>query len=584
VKRIFIFWFFLFILFFRPAACFAASDYRIREFKSEITLNQDASLTIREIIRVEFLKQRHGIYRVIPVVYSAKGRTIKADLKVLSVTNETGSAIPYQVSSYRQSRRIRIGDPDKAIIGDQVYIISYQINKVVQRFDDHDEIYWNVTGSEWTTEIEQASAVVRSDYAQIKKTECFAGRGGQEKLCLSDFSENEARFTSQTPISWGSSFTIVVGLDKENQLNFPGIIQKVIWALTDNWGYLTAVFPFLIMLLAWYKKGRDKRYLSDNVYYRPEDQREKTVSPFSRPHLPLVYHPIDNLTPAQVGTILDEKVDIEDIVAEIVELARLGYLEIKKTEKKRLLGKKTDYLFLKKNKDESKLNDYQRYLLESIFKAGKTISLYWLEDNFYQNLPKLRKKLYQNLVDQKIFPASPDKVRVVWLGIASGLDVMGFALTVYFLTLTANSAPFFLSILTSVLTLVIPRFMPRKTAWGYSLHRQAKGLQWYLGKGKWREEISEKHLFLEEMLPLAISLGVVDQLAKDMAKLGVEPPSYFQGVAVGQLSESVSSFRARAASAMTSSPKPSGRSFWSGGSGFSGGGGGGFGGGGGGSW
>lgn len=71
--------------------------------------------------------------------------------------------------------------------------------------------------------------------------------------------------------------------------------------------------------------------------------------------------------------------------------------------------------------------------------------------------------------------------------------------------------------------------MPRRTAWGYSLYRQVIGLKYYVSKGKWREEIMEKNLFLEEMLPLAISLGVVNKLANDMKDLGMEPPKYFEG-------------------------------------------------------
>ena len=92
----------------------------------------------------------------------------------------------------------------------------------------------------------------------------------------------------------------------------------------------------------------------------------------------------------------------------------------------------------------------------------------------------------------------------------------------------------------------------------------------------------EKNLFLEEMLPLAISLGVVNKLSKDMKDLGVEPPKYFEGVVINNFSHDLNSFSSSMAANLSATP--SGNSSWSGGSGFSGGGGGGFGGGGGGSW
>ncbi len=576
MKKVFVFALAL-LVFFKPAFSFAATDYLVKNFHSKITLNQDASLTVQERIEVEFLEQKHGIFRVIPVVYSAGGRTIKADLKILSITDENQLAIPYKTSRYNQSIKIRIGDPDKTIIGNQTYILTYRIGRVVQRFEDYDEIYWNVTGSEWTSQIGSASAQLESEFAKIIKTDCFSGRAGsREKFCQAEFTDNQAEFKAGQPIVYGKDFTIVVGLDKNNQLGFPGILQRVIWGITDNWGYLAAIMPFLLMSLAWYKKGRDKRYLSDNVYYKLEEGKQKTVSAFSRPHLPMVYHPIDNLTPAQVGVIIDEKADVQDIVAEIVELARLGYLKIKKEKKRK-------YKFEKINKNTKKLEEYQRLLLDGLFAQGNQVSLSELKNKFYKYLTKIKKELYQSLVKKGAFPVSPEKVKLLWFGLAMGLSVLSFIALIVFIGITSNLGPMAFFIPSVIGALIWPKFMPRKTAWGYSLHRQTKGLKWYLGKGKWREEIAEKHLFLEEMLPLAIALGVVNKLAKDMAKLGVEPPRYFEGVAIATLSRDLNSFQAVAATGLVSSP--SGKSSWSGGSGFGGGSsGGGFGGGGGGSW
>ncbi len=131
--------------------------------------------------------------------------------------------------------------------------------------------------------------------------------------------------------------------------------------------------------------------------------------------------------------------------------------------------------------------------------------------------------------------------------------------------------------------------MVAKTAKGYNFYRQAVSLRWFIEKGKWREEIAEKRLFLSEVLPLAITLGVVKKLAKEMEALGVGSPEYLgTGMVLGR---DLDLFRAGAVSAIGSNPSSrgnysvSGRSSWSGGSGFGGGSsGGGFGGGGGSSW
>lgn len=566
------------------APVLGAEDYTIRSFDSQITVNQETSLNVRETIEVEFHQQRHGIFRVVPVIYSAHGQTIKTDLNVLSVTDSQGEQVPYQVSRLNQSRKIKIGDPNKTVVGEQTYVLTYKVERVLRRYEEHDEVYWNVTGSEWSTEIEKATAAVSTEYANIKQIDCFAGQAGSEqKNCSGEAAMKEADFSVVRPIKPGEDFTIVAGFNKNNQFNFPGIWQKTWWLIRDNWGYGVGLLPLIFMVVFWWKKGRDKRFLSDNVYFQPEDKQSKTVSPFHRPHLPMVYHPIDNLTPAQVGTVIDERVNIEDVVAEIVELARLGYLKIDRIKQKSLF-RKDDYWLIKLKETDDQLNDYQQYLHQKIFNGEEKILISSMKNEFYKYLDEFKTKLYQSLVDLKAFPASPEKVRQRWMGLAFVVIIFAFSLVIKFIASTNNTGPLAVVISSSILAVILSVFMPRKTAWGYSLHRQAKGLRYYLSKGKWREEIAEKHLFLEEMLPLAITLGVVDKLAKDMADLGVEPPAYFGGATTANLNRSLAGFQSFAASNISSTP--SGKSSWSGGSGFSGGGssGGGFGGGGGGSW
>lgn len=586
--------FFFCFLFLKPLPVLAAGGYTIKNFDSQITLNKDTSLTIQEKIEVNFEEQRHGIFRIIPVVYPSGLKTIFAKMKVLSVTDEKNQPLPFQTEGYQQSLKMTIGDAQKTIIGPQTYVISYQISRVVLPYQDQVEIYWNVTGSEWDIVIEKASAKVISDFAEIKKVDCFAGRfKSEEKSCDFNFQKNQASFRMLATGGYGNDFTIVVGLSKKNQLKWPGFLQRLFWGFGDNWGYLTALLPFLLILLAWWRWGRDKRFLTDNVYYQPasmrgepENQKQKMASPFERPHLPMVYSPINGLTPAQVGTIIDERVNLRDILAEIVELARLGFLNIKKTTQKKLLGVKEDFLFIKINKNAEKLTNYQKYLWEKIFEKGNEVKLSELKNKFYVNIGHIRDLIYESLVKQKVFPQNPYMVRILWLILTIFLSGFAFFLTVFYTAIAVNPGPMLLFFPALFPAFVLSQRMGRRTAWGYSLYRQIVGLRFYLNLGKWREEIAEKNLFFEEILPLAMALGIVDKLAKGMSDLGIEPPKYFQGMALTTFGHDFGSFNTLASSNLSSSPVSSGKSSWSGGSGFSGGGstGGGFGGGGGGSW
>ena len=547
-----------------------ATDYQIKNFDSEIRLNQDLSLTIKEKIETNFLVAKHGIYRVIPYIYNHNGKTIKADLKILGITDENGLNVNYTLTNYNQSKKIKIGDADKTIIGKKEYIIEYGVDQVVLDYGNGPEIYWNVTGSEWEVPIEKAEAKVISPFGEIIKTECFG--------CQSSFDKNKAEFIGKKEL------TIVVQINKNNQLKMPGIFEKIINFVVGNWGYLIAVAPTLFMLIVWYKKGRDKKYLSENIYTKMENQKEQNVSLFARPHLPLVYSPIKGLSPAEIGTILDQKIDINDVVAEIVELARVGFLKIKKIENKGFLGiKNTDYELVKLDKKPDILNKFQNDLLESLFKEKTEIKISDLKNEFYKELPRLRSDMCKELNDKKISDGDWQKILGKWLGVVIVLNILTiFLIATIFIRSTGNDGPIMIAIFGIILSTILAIKMPRKTAWGYSLYRQIIGLKYYLGKGKWREEVMEKNLFLEEMLPIAISLGVVNKLANDMKDLGIEPPKYFEGIMVNSLAHDLTNFNSVMATNLATTP--SGNSSWSGGSGFSGGGGGGFGGGGGGSW
>lgn len=593
VKKIFGLLIGVFFLFSSSKLVFAQnSTYIINNFESNITINQDTSLTVEEKITAEFFVEKHGIFRTIPTTYSAQGRTIQAKFNLLSVTDENGNTYQYSVSRVAQSEQIKIGNPNIVLTGEKTYILKYQISKILQRYDGYDEVYWNVTGHEWDTEIKKASAKVYSQFAQIVEIKCFAGAFGSnmENCVKSEFGQSGANFLAES-VYPGSDFTIVVGLNNKNRLQFPSKTQTLVENIVDNFGYVFSILPLVIIFFIWKKNGRDERYESDNVYVKTENAKTRSVNLFEREHLPLAYSPIQGVTPSQLGTILDEKVDIQDVVAEIVELARLKFLKIEKIETKGLLFKGTDFLFTKVVTNQrpvtttkNSLKDFQEYLLDKIFASGDTVHLSKLKNNFFIYLNEFKNKLYKNMESENFFSGNPQSVKGIWFGIYFVIVLVIFFLVSAFSKETDNQGPMILFWILSPVGLIFAWNMSKRTAWGHSLFRQAKGLQYYIGVGKWRQEIAEKNLFLEEILPLAICLGVVDKLANQMKDLGVEPPSYMNGFTTRMLPSDFNNFNSVAAATLSSAP--SGKSSWSGGSGFSGGGfsGGGFGGGGGGSW
>lgn len=619
--------FFFLLLFSSPISAQTVtlkSDYVIENFESNIKILQDTSVLISEKITVNYSVQKHGIFRIIPSVYSNKGKTLNTHLTVVSVADEKGVVYKYTTSQSSQSISIKIGDPNATIIGKHIYIITYKISDFILKYDSLPEFYWNVTGHEWDVPILKSSAEVESPYAKITKVACYTGEyKGTD--CTGAITENSAEFKANGPVKPGSDFTIVVGLDPTSQLQFPGPIVQVTKKIGDNWGYMAALVPVLIIFLIWWKNGRDEKFIGDNIYYKPENITTETVPIFKRKFLPTVYASIDGLTPSEIGTIVDERVDTHDLIAEIMELGRLGIIQIERIEKKGLFGK-DDYSFTKlpgTEDKEEKLKDFQSEILKELFRkisVYKTVSkiekiykddsakrkqiqdlvieeryvlLSALKLNFYEALEVIKNKLYKSLVRDQIFAREPEKARGETIALYLVLSIIyGVTVLTFFVARTYNFGPYLLALLTMPIGIIFAAGIPKRKAWGYSLFRQAEGLKHYLEVGKWRQEIAERELFVKEMLPLAIALRVVDKLAQDMDELGIKPPQYMTNFTISTFSNDFVRFQSSATSniiAHNSSSSWSGHSSWSGGSGFSSGGGGGFsggggGGGGGGSW
>jgi len=598
----------------------ANPGYVIDSFESKIVLEENSNLLVEEKIVADFLTSKRGIIRAIPWQYSARGKTINSRLTIISVTDEQGNKWNFTKSKNNQVIEIKIGRENVYLTGKQTYVIRYRVEGVVMDYGEGPEIYWNVNGGQWDTAILETKAEIVSDFGKIEKTECFAGNSGsQVKNCVSEFSENKAVFESNQELGMGKELTIVAQISKNNLLRGPTKAEKIFRLIRDNWGYVVAIIPLLVMGYFWWKKGRDRRYINDNVFYIEEGAEERSTKLFERNPLSTVYQKIEGLSPVQVGMIIDEKVDLNDVVAEIVDLARRGFLKIEKIEKKGIFGK-VDYKMVgtgpsRSGASKGELKEYQRFLLESIFGNVSEVKLNppptppltrrgeikkfgvvgekkisELKDKFYVHLPKLIEKVEESLVSEKCFSEKPSKTKGKWWGVLAGINFAVMGLNAWFLVTTYNPGPIFVWMVLLAPSVILASKMVAKTAKGYNYYRQAVSLRWFIEKGKWREEIAEKKLFLSEVLPLAITLGVVKKLAKEMEGLGVGSPEYLgTGMVLGR---DLDLFRAGAVNAIGSNPSGggnysvSGRSSWSGGSGFGGGGfsGGGFGGGGGSSW
>ncbi|MEX1061539.1 MAG: DUF2207 domain-containing protein [Patescibacteria group bacterium] len=564
------FYFFLF-----PALSFAQnSDWVINSFRSVIAISQSGQVQVTETIAVDFkTTPKHGIFRIIPV------EGIK--FKLLEVAQD-GSKAQVSVTSSGGETTIRIGDPDITITGPHTYVISYEVGKVVTRFGEHDEFYWNVTGNEWEVPILSSSAFVSLEGAEIKEVVCYTGPlGSQLQNCNSLLAKGKGEFQTTRALSPGEGLTVVNSLPK-------GLVAEPFYwdeFLRPYWLAFGSLFALFLVVRAWWRHGRDLWYKT-NVVDNP-DAQEGIKPLFARQTVVAEFEPPLNLKPAEVGTLVDERVDIRDISSTIVDLAVRGYLKIH--ESKHLL--RSSYRFeLRKNFSKGKdLAEWERLVLQGIFgkesPVGKVVELSALNENFYSHLAGIRKELYAKLAEEGYFPRPPDEqmgshaLKMLGWGATAGV---GFYL---FGRMGLWWVPVPLAVFAGVSLLATP-LMPRKSGKGTEAVRRAAGFKLFISTAqRYMQEFNERQNYFDVFLPYAMVFGVVGKWVGAFQDLGMEPPkpSWYVGTGifnVGSFSSSVSAMEKSFSATLPSRPASQGGSGM-GGSGFSGGGGGG---GGGGSW
>ena len=554
-------------------------NWDIKNFSINIQIHEDSSLEITETIQADFTREpHHGIIRFIPVKNTdTDGKRSSIRLKIVNITDEKGAIWPFKENYQDDFVIFKIGDPDHYINKIATFNITYAVEDAITNFPDHDELYWNATGDRWDVRIEKTKTIIALPQGSNIKdlhAKCFSGRyGSKEQNCISTIKDEKTFEYTITgddvkpALQSNEGLTVVAGFPK-NIVASPSLQKRISWFLSDNWGYFIPLFVFFFMFYKWYTKGRDPL------------AKRAVVMPF--------YEPPDNLTPGEVGTIVDEKVDIQDINAGIIDLAVRGYLKIIETVEKKFLSEDKNYKFVLLKKDFAKDPDliaHEKQTLKAIFKSGSERDLSDLKEKFYETIPGIKNDIYEKVVKDGYFPTNPDTVRNTYsfCGLAICfflIFIAGGALMMYSFSVFAGV------VISAILIMIFGRYMPAKTKKGAETYIKILGLKEYINTAeKDRLKFQEKENIFEKLLPYAMTLGIADKWTKAFEGIYKTPPSWYQSNNPNFLNNfstlyflnSLNGLSSSMESAFQSSPRSSGSGFSSGG-GFSGGGGGGGGG------
>ena len=542
----------------------------IERFDAAITVNRDGSIDVTETIAPRFTGSWNGIFRTIPVKYhTPQGFNWSLRLELVSVTDGQGQPLKTEASRERHYLKYKIWVPG-AEDATRTVVLRYRAENGLRFFEDHDELYWNVTGDEWEVPIEAATArIVLPDGAEGIRAIAFNGAYGSTARDASVEQDGTTiRIAMPHRLEFHEGLTAVVGWSK-GLVTEPTKTDRAIGFFQSNWPLGLPIVAFFAMLSLWRRHGKD---------------------PEPRP-VPVQYEPPEGMTPAEAGTLMDNSADMRDVTATLVDLAVNGHMKIEEREERKLFGliKDQEVVFhrLDPPSDARPLAPHKQRVLSGVFASGaNAVELSDLENEFYTSLPGIKSAIFDRLVGQGYYRKRPQTVQGAWTagGIAAGvlIGVAGSALSA---KLSMTPVPFFVAaVLVAIIVVGFAFVMPARTMAGARTRERVLGFEDFLHRvesDKYRRIVRTPEMF-ERFLPFAMAFGVEKQWARAFEGIFREPPQWYAGnistFNASGFSERMSSLSSRAASTMSSSPRSSGGSGFSGGS--SGGGGGGGGGGG----
>lgn len=593
----------------------------ITSFDSSVTIEAtSASVLVAETIVYDFgSNRRRGILRLIPVRFpfdpepgsrydDGRDRVRLTPISDVSVSTDPGTPSDLEQTDKGDYVQLRIGEENTYITGRHTYRITYRLKGVFNTFDDHDELYLNITGDQWEVPINRAGAQITAP-VEVREVVCYQGPRESRLPCDSSSADGSTARFGADGLDTGSGLTAVLSVAKGTIADPSPILQEqstIGNAMRPRLGVGLGAGALLLAGLAGvgglvYAKGRDVRFSGsavDAAFGNVTGGTER-VPVFQRDGRPVEFVPPGGIRPGHMGTLYDEVANPLDVSAMIVDLAVRGYLRIEEVESPTSgvfgFGKQQgDYRFVRRRPTDNSLLSAEGLLLEGIFRDGDQVLLSDLRQQFSERLALVESALYDDTVSQGWFPTRPDRVRARWHGVGVAVTVVGGGLV--FLAFRYAVGLVLLAAAVAVVGLYLlamsGRF-PHRTAQGSAMLSRVQGFKelFDVGEGE-RQAFAESKGLFSRYLPYAIVFGMAERWAGVFKDLGLTP----QEMGVGDwyvspygydafaFSRVMTGFATTTSGSIAMSAPSSSAS--SGSSGFGGGGfsGGGFGGGGGGSW
>jgi hypothetical protein len=580
-----------------PGVARADDGERISSYRVALEIRPDGRLDVRETIAYDFAgaADRHGILREIPVrfryddtrdrVYPLSGVSVRLD----------GEPVPFEASDAGGYRVLKIGDPDVTVSGRHTYTIAYTARGALNSFDDHVELYWNAVGTEWTVPIDRAEATVRAP-AALGRVACYAGESESRLPCARSTASGDRAEFAQAHLAAGEGLTTVAELPPGSVSDAAPVLEQRRDLASGFRATPVSVGGMAVAGLlgiagagaVLWRRGRDRRYTGQIPGLAPapgDTVAEERVPLTGAGTVAVEFTPPAGLRPGQVGTLVDERANVVDVTATIIDFAVRGHLHI--AELPRTSGPQDWEL---EKVAEGDFLPYERALFRALFDGRDRVLLSDLKDTFATRLAATQDALYADVVEQGWYRRSPAATRTAGWGLGI-LLVLGAAGVTFLLSLVGLGLAGLGLVAGALVFVAFAGRLPARTGAGSAMLARVRGFGEYLSVAEAdRIRFEEREQVFSRYLPYAMVLGLADRWAAEFADLAVQRADGTSGLYwytglpgwnLGYFGQSIGSFTTTTAGTIASTPPSASGSSGFGGGGFSGGGGGG---GGGGSW